>query len=68
MILLFDKFDLVVKMVGVVNIIVNDDGVLIGYMIDGIGFMKVFVDEGLDICEYKMMLVGVGGVGIVIVV
>ena len=46
---LLDKLDPAAKMMGAVNTIVNDDGVLTGYTTDGIGFMKALVDEGLDI-------------------
>lgn len=61
-----DKFFLVVEFVGVVNIVVNDDGVLIGYIIDGIGYMCVLKEVGYDIIGKKMMICGVGGVVIVI--
>lgn len=58
----FDKLLLVVQLVGVVNIVVNDDGVLIGYIIDGIGYMCVFSEVGIDIIGKKMIVFGVGGV------
>ncbi|WHQ51629.1 shikimate dehydrogenase [Lactiplantibacillus plantarum] len=65
---LLDKLDPAAKMVGAVNTIVNDDGVLTGYTTDGIGFMKALADEGLDIREHKMTLAGAGGAGTAIAV
>lgn len=65
---LLDKLDPAAKMVGAVNTIVNDGGVLTGYTTDGIGFMKALADEGLDIREHKMTLAGAGGAGTAIAV
>ena len=65
---LLDKLDPAAKMVGAVNTIVNDDGVLTGYTTDGIGFMKALTDEGLDIRGHKMTLSGAGGAGTAIAV
>lgn len=65
---LLDKLDPAAEMVGAVNTIVNDDGVLTGYTTDGIGFMKSLADEGLDIRGHKMTLAGAGGAGTAIAV
>lgn len=65
---LLDKLDPAAKMVGAVNTIVNDDGILTGYTTDGIGFMKSLADEGLDIRGHKMTLAGAGGAGTAIAV
>lgn len=60
---LLDKLDPVAKMVGAVNTIVNDDGILTGYTTDGTGFMKSLEDENLDIRGEKMTISGAGGAG-----
>lgn len=60
---LLDKLDPVAKMVGAVNTIVNDDGILTGYTTDGTGFMKSLADENLDITGEKMTISGAGGAG-----
>jgi len=65
---LLDKLDPAAKMVGAVNTIVNDNGILTGYTTDGIGFMKALDDEGLDIRGHKMTLAGAGGAGTAIAV
>jgi len=65
---LLDKLDPAAEMVGAVNTIVNDDGVLTGYTTDGIGFMKALDDEGIDIRGHKMRLAGAGGAGTAIAV
>jgi len=65
---LLDKLDPAAKMIGAVNTIVNDDGILTGYTTDGIGCMKSLDDEGLDIRGHKMTLAGAGGAGTAIAV
>lgn len=57
-----DELILVVKLVGVINIIVNDDGYLRGYNIDGTGYIRVIKESGFDIKGKTMVLLGVGGV------
>lgn len=61
-----DDFFFVVWMIGVVNIIVNEDGKLIGYIIDGFGFIVNLWDVSVDVIGKKMIIIGVGGVVIVI--
>lgn len=61
-----DELMLVVKLVGVINIIVNDDGYLCGYNMDGMGYIWVIKESGFDIWGKIMVLFGVGGVVIVI--
>lgn len=60
---LLDKLDPVAKMVGAVNTIVNNNGILTGYTTDGTGFMKSLEDENLDITGEKMTISGAGGAG-----
>ncbi|CAJ1230286.1 shikimate dehydrogenase (NADP(+)) [Levilactobacillus zymae] len=65
---LLDKLDPATEMIGAVNTVVNDHGVLTGYTTDGIGFMKSLDDEGLDIRGHKMTLAGAGGAGTAIAI
>ena len=58
-----DKLDPIAEMVGAVNTIVNEDGVLTGYSTDGYGFMKSFEEHGVDAKGKKMVLMGMGGAG-----
>ncbi|MFD1671771.1 shikimate dehydrogenase [Agrilactobacillus yilanensis] len=65
---LLDKLDPAAELVGAVNTIVNDNGVLTGYTTDGTGFMKSLEDENLDIRGEKMVLTGAGGAGTAIAI
>ncbi|WP_367297857.1 shikimate dehydrogenase [Loigolactobacillus coryniformis] len=65
---LLDKLDPAAEMVGAVNTIVNDNGVLTGYTTDGTGFMQSLADEKLDIRGEKMTLAGAGGAGTAIAI
>ena len=65
---LLDKLDPTAKLVGAVNTIVNDNGILTGYTTDGTGFMKSLEDEDLDIRGQKMTLAGAGGAGTAIAI
>lgn len=58
-----DKLSAEAKLCGAVNTIVNDNGVLTGYITDGIGYMMALKDRGIDITGKKMTIVGAGGVG-----
>ncbi len=49
------------KMIGAVNTIVNDNGVLTGHITDGIGLMSALKDAGEDPIGKKMVIVGSGG-------
>ncbi|MFD0897191.1 shikimate dehydrogenase [Loigolactobacillus binensis] len=65
---LLDKLDPAAEMVGAVNTIVNDNGILTGYTTDGTGFMQSLADENLDIRGEKMTLAGAGGAGTAIAI
>ncbi len=58
-----DNVDQAAKLIGAVNTVVNEDGVLTGYNTDGYGFVKAFADHGTDIKGKKMTLMGMGGAG-----
>lgn len=63
-----DKLDPATEMIGAVNTVVNDYGVLTGYTTDGIGFMKSLDVDGINIRGQKMALVGAGGAATAIAV
>lgn len=65
---LVDELLLVVELIGVVNMIVNNDGVLVGYNMDGVGYVENLCQYGVDLQGKCFMVLGVGGVVIVIVV
>ncbi|BDR59187.1 shikimate dehydrogenase [Xylocopilactobacillus apicola] len=65
---LLDKLDPAAEMVGAVNTIVNDHGILTGYNTDGTGFMQSLKDDNLDIIGEKMTLAGAGGAGTAIAI
>ena len=48
-------------LIGAVNTVVNNDGVLIGHNTDGIGFMRSVKDAGYDIIGQEMTVMGAGG-------
>ena len=58
-----DKLDPAAEIVGAVNTIVNEDGVLTGYITDGYGFMKSFAEHGVEVKGKKMVQMGMGGAG-----
>lgn len=49
------------QMIGAVNTIVNDDGVLTGYITDGEGFVNNLKDHGVDVKGKKLTIIGGGG-------
>ena len=56
-----DKLTPAAKLIGAVNTIVNDNGVLTGHITDGEGYMMSVRDAGLDPAGKKMTLAGAGG-------
>src|SRR5699024_9278547 len=59
-----DKIDLVdeyAKLIGSINTIKNEDGILKGYNTDGIGFLKSIKDSGYNICDKRVLVIGTGG-------
>lgn len=56
-----DKLSPAAELVGAVNTIVNDNGVLTGHITDGIGYMRSIKEAGCDIIGKKMIIVGAGG-------
>jgi len=56
-----DKLSPEAELIGSVNTIVNDHGVLTGYCTDGIGYMAALKDSGIDVIGKKITIVGAGG-------
>lgn len=56
-----DKLSGAAEIVGAVNTIVNDNGVLTGYITDGTGYMESLKDAGIDIIGKKITIAGAGG-------
>lgn len=58
---LCDKLSPAAEIIGAVNTVKNEHGVLIGYTTDGIGYMRAVKDAGHQIIGKKMTLLGAGG-------
>lgn len=58
---LCDKLSPAAQIIGAVNTVINDNGVLTGYTTDGTGYMRAAIDAGHDIIGKKMTLLGAGG-------
>lgn len=65
---LCDKLSFAAEIVGAVNTVVNDNGVLTGHTTDGTGYMMSVKDAGYDIVGKKMTIFGAGGAGTSILV
>lgn len=58
---LLDELSPAAKMIGAVNTVVNDNGHLIGYNTDGIGYMQAAKDAGHDLTGKIITVMGAGG-------
>ena len=58
---LADKLSPAAEMIGAVNTVVNDNGILTGHNTDGVGYMRAVKDAGHDIIGKNMTLLGAGG-------
>lgn len=56
-----DRLSEEAKLIGAVNTVVQEDGVLTGYNTDGRGYMAAVADAGYDVIGKKMTLLGSGG-------
>ncbi|WFD08989.1 shikimate dehydrogenase [Tepidibacter hydrothermalis] len=56
-----DEIDINAKLIGAVNTIKNDNGKLIGYNTDGIGFVNSVIGKGYKIQDKNVMILGAGG-------
>lgn len=56
-----DELSLAAQLIGAVNTVKNENGRLIGYNTDGIGFMKAARESGCNVTGKEMTLLGAGG-------
>ena len=56
-----DRLSPAAKLCGAVNTIVNDGGILTGYITDGVGYMAALRDAGVDVRGKKLTVIGAGG-------
>lgn len=49
------------QIIGAVNTIVNEDGILTGHITDGEGFVNNLRDHGVDVRDKKITIIGGGG-------
>lgn len=56
-----DKLAPAAELVGAVNTVVNDNGVLTGHITDGTGFMRSLIEADVDVIGKKMTIIGAGG-------
>ena len=57
-----DEIDENAQLLGSVNTVVNNDGVLKGYNTDADGFYESLVTKGIEITGRKVLIIGAGGV------
>lgn len=65
---LCDQLSPAAEIIGAVNTVVNDNGVLTGHNTDGIGYMMAVKDAGHNIIGKKMTLLGAGGAATAVLV
>ena len=56
------------ELAGAVNVIVNEDGELAGYLTDGEGFMLSLAEAGVDHVGRHMVILGAGGAGMAVAI
>lgn len=56
-----DKLSPAATLIGAVNTVVNDNGILTGHNTDGVGYMQAVKDAGHHVIGKKMTLLGAGG-------
>ena len=56
-----DELSDAARLIGAVNTIVNDDGILTGYITDGEGFVNNLRDHGVPVAGKKITVAGGGG-------
>lgn len=61
MVELIDHLSPAGQLIGAINTVVNDDGILTGHNTDGVGFMRSLEDAGHNIIGKTMTVLGAGG-------
>jgi shikimate dehydrogenase len=59
---LLDCLDPLAEKIGAVNTVANNSGVLTGYNTDAAGFIRALHENGINIYERKVVVLGAGGV------
>lgn len=65
---LCDRLSPAARIIGAVNTVVNENGILTGHTTDGIGYMRAAADAGYSLQGGKMTLLGAGGAATAILV
>ena len=65
---LLDELSVGAQLIGAVNTVVNENGRLVGYNTDGIGFMRSVRDAGIEVPGSVITLMGGGGAATAIAV
>ena len=65
---LVDHLSPAAKLIGAVNTIVNEDGILTGHNTDGKGLVLDLKDHGISVADKKIVLLGAGGAASAILV
>lgn len=60
---LLDEISEEARLIGAVNTVLNQDGKLIGYNTDGIGYMRSLKESNVDYVGKKLIVLGAGGAG-----
>lgn len=63
-----DHLSQAASLIGAVNTVVNDNGILTGHNTDGIGYMQSVISAGYNIIGEEMTLLGTGGAATAIAV
>jgi shikimate dehydrogenase len=58
---LLDRIDSLASIIGAVNTIVNDDGLLTGYNTDAGGFIQSLIEKGINPTGKNVLILGAGG-------
>ena len=58
---LMDELSPAASLIGAINTVVNDNGRLIGYNTDGMGYMRAVQDAGYDLIGKTLTIMGAGG-------
>lgn len=65
---LVDRLSPAAELIGAVNTIVNEDGILTGHNTDGKGLVLDLEDHGISVADKKIVLLGAGGAASAILV
>ena len=58
---LLDRLDHLAELIGAVNTVVNDNGVLTGYNTDAEGFLRALLERGIEPGGKNVVILGAGG-------